>query len=108
MPIAGCSGWARATIAYACVSQPTAPRNSSRFPRSCRSGPNLIVVSKRWRAEMSMTAAEILQKMISEGSQIAVLRGPTPEYKELISVCRGDGVAACTLSREILNEPDRS
>ena len=32
---------------------------------------------------MSMTAAEILQKMISEGSHIAVLRGPTPEYKEL-------------------------
>jgi hypothetical protein len=53
---------------------------------------------------MSMTTTEILQRMISEGGQIAVLRGPTPKYKELISVCRGDGVAGGTLSREILND----
>ena len=50
-----------------------------------------------------MTATEILQK-ISEGGYLAVLRGPTLEYKELISVCHADGVAACTLSRELLND----
>jgi hypothetical protein len=50
--------------------------------------------------QMSMTTADILQKMISEGCHIAVLRGPTPEYKDHISVCRGDGIAIGTLSCE--------
>lgn len=51
---------------------------------------------------MSMTTAEILQTMISENGHISVLRGPTPEYKEHICVCRADGVATGSLSREIL------
>src|SRR5258708_30006700 len=52
--------------------------------------------------QMSMTTAEILQTMIAEDGHIAVLRGPTPEYKEHITVCRADGIATGTLSREIL------
>lgn len=54
--------------------------------------------------QMSMTIAEVLQLMISEGGHIAVLRGPTQEYKGFVTVCRGDGVAGSVLSREMLDE----
>jgi uncharacterized protein YjhX (UPF0386 family) len=52
---------------------------------------------------MSMTTAETLQMMAS-GGRIAVLRRPTPKYNEHIAVCRADGVAISTLTREILND----
>lgn len=53
---------------------------------------------------MSTTTTEILQKLVSEHGHIVVLRGPTPKYKEHLSVCRADGIAIGKLSREILND----
>jgi hypothetical protein len=40
---------------------------------------------------MSNTSAEILQALVSDDGDIAVLRGPPHEYKEHISVRRADG-----------------
>jgi hypothetical protein len=51
-----------------------------------------------------MTAAEILQLIASVGGCIAVLRRPTPQYKDHIAVCRADGVAIGILTREILDD----
>jgi hypothetical protein len=51
-----------------------------------------------------MTTAEVLQQMASVGGRIAVLRSPTPKYKEYIAVCRADGVAIGILTREILDD----
>jgi len=51
-------------------------------------------------AWMSMTTAEILQRMVSMDGCIAVLRSPTPAYKKHIVVCRADGVAIDILSCE--------
>jgi hypothetical protein len=56
---------------------------------------------------MSITAIQILQAMVYEGGHIEVLRGPTPQYEEYISVCRANGLVvklAGTLSREMLND----
>jgi hypothetical protein len=53
---------------------------------------------------MFLRIAEVLQTMISEDGHIAVLRGPTHEYSELISLCRADGVAVSNLSREMFDE----
>ena len=54
---------------------------------------------------MSITIAEVLHIMICGEGHIAVLRGPTHEYPELITVRRGDGgVAASILSREMFDE----
>jgi hypothetical protein len=55
---------------------------------------------------VSITATEILQAMIYNDGHIEVLRGPTLDYKDHISVCRADGLAIAfsgILSREILN-----
>jgi hypothetical protein len=53
---------------------------------------------------MSMTTkAKILQTMIFRHGHIAVLRGPTSEYKEHIALCRADGGLE-TFSREIFDE----
>jgi hypothetical protein len=53
---------------------------------------------------MSMAIAEILQMMASAGGRIAVLRRPTPKYKDHIAVCRADGVAIGILTREVLDD----
>jgi hypothetical protein len=56
---------------------------------------------------MSNTIAQILRALVSDDGDIAVLRGPTPEYKEHISVRRADGSAmrfAVVCSRETLND----
>ena len=48
-----------------------------------------------------------IQAMVYEGGHIEVLRGPTPQYEEYISVCRANGLVvklAGTLSREMLND----
>jgi len=51
-----------------------------------------------------MAIAEILQMMASAGGRIAVLRRPTPKYKDHIAVCRADGVAIGILTREVLDD----
>ena len=53
---------------------------------------------------MSMTIAEILQRMVSVDGCIVVLRNPTPAYKKHIVVCRADGVAVDILSCEIFDD----
>ena len=56
---------------------------------------------------MSNTNAEILQALVSDDGDIAVLRGPTHEYKEHISVRRADGSAmrfAVFCSRKTLDD----
>jgi hypothetical protein len=56
---------------------------------------------------MSITILQILQAMVSEDGYIGILRGPTRDYKEHISVSRADGRATkhhLVLSREILND----
>jgi hypothetical protein len=56
---------------------------------------------------MSITATQTVQAMVYNDGHIEVLRGPTLDYKEYISVCRADGLAVTVsgiLSREILNE----
>ena len=60
-----------------------------------------------WSDVVSITATQILRAMASENAHIAVLRGPTHEYQEYISLSRADGLAvaikfAGTLSREML------
>ena len=56
---------------------------------------------------MSITIAPILRALVSEDGDIAVLRGPTHEYTDHISVRRADGRAmrfAVVCSREMLND----
>lgn len=56
---------------------------------------------------MSNTIAQILRALGSDDGDIAVLRGPTHEYKEHISVRRADGSAmrfAVVCSRKTLND----
>jgi DNA-binding MarR family transcriptional regulator len=54
---------------------------------------------------MSITATQIVQALVYADRHIEVLRGPTLDYKEYISVCRADGLAVSgILSREILKE----
>jgi hypothetical protein len=70
----------------------------------------VIVADKhhqRFARRMSMTATQIVQAMVYDDGHIGVLRGPTLDYKEYISVCRADGLAVTVsgiLSSEILNE----
>jgi hypothetical protein len=56
---------------------------------------------------MSITIVQILRALVSEDGDIAVLRGPTHEYTEHISVRRADGRAmrfAVVCSREMLDD----
>jgi hypothetical protein len=55
-------------------------------------------------AWMSMTTAEILQRMVSVDGCIVVLRNPTPAYKKHIVVCRADGGVIDNLSCEIFDD----
>jgi hypothetical protein len=62
---------------------------------------------QRFARVMSITATQIVQAMVYDDGHIEVLRGPTLDYKEYISVCRADGLAVTVsgiLSRESLNE----
>jgi hypothetical protein len=62
---------------------------------------------QRFARGMSIIATQIVQAMVYDDGHIEVLRGPTLDYKEYISVCRADGLAVTvsgSLSREILNE----
>ena len=69
-------------------------------------GPTLLGLAwcQKTAALMSMTIAEILQRMVSVDGCIVVLRNPTPAYKKHIVVCRADGVAIDTLSCEIFDD----
>jgi hypothetical protein len=56
---------------------------------------------------MSITIVQILRALVSQDSDITVLRGPTHEYMEHISVRRADGRAmrfAVVCSRQMLND----
>jgi hypothetical protein len=55
-------------------------------------------------AWMSMTTAEILQRMASVDGCIVVLRNPTPTYKKHIAICRADGGVIDNLSCEIFDD----
>jgi hypothetical protein len=62
---------------------------------------------QRFARVMSITATQIVQAMFYDDGHIEVLRGPTLDYKEYISVGRADGLAVTVsgiLSRKILNE----
>ena len=55
---------------------------------------------------MSVTVIQVLQVMVFEDADIAVLRGPTHDYRELISLRRADRRARTStlvLSRDFLN-----
>jgi hypothetical protein len=56
---------------------------------------------------MSITTTQIVRAMVFEDADIAVLRGPTHDYREHISLRRGEGRlvrSALVFSREMLNE----
>ena len=53
---------------------------------------------------MSITTAEILQRMVSMDGCIVVLRNTTPAYEKHIVVGRADGVVIDNLSCEIFDD----
>jgi hypothetical protein len=61
----------------------------------------------RLDGQMSITIIQILRAMVFEDAYIAVLRGPTHDYGEHISLRRADGRAATSalgFSRAMLND----